>query len=86
MSNTIEFTSEEKDSILKITSQYGELMRESVKLQEKIKDAEHQLRELANRMDELKHSENHFFFDLGAKYDMEPQTVQTQAANYVMSK
>lgn len=86
MSNTIEFTTEEKDSILRITSQYGELMRESVKLQERIKESENQLRELANRMDQLKHTEQHFFYDLGAKYDMEPQTVQTAAANYVMSK
>lgn len=85
MSNNIEFTLEEKESILKITSQYSELMKESVNLQEKIKDAENQLRDLANRMDELKHSEQHFFYDLGAKYDMEAQTIQTAAANFVMS-
>lgn len=81
----ISFTEEEKSTIVSITNKYATLMKESIALQRIIEDAEGQLRFLAQNMEHLKETEHHFFFDLGAKYDLEPKTVHTAAANYIMS-
>ncbi len=81
----IQFTDTEKEQIVRITEEYGSLMRNSIELQSIINDAEKQLITLAHRMDELKERESHFFFDLASKYDKEPKTVQIEAANYVMN-
>jgi hypothetical protein len=81
----ISFTEEEKSTIVSITNKYATLMKESIALQHIIEDAEGQLRFLAQNMEHLQETEHHFFFDLGAKYDLEAKTIQTAAANYIMS-
>ena len=81
----MQFTPEEIETILRITNQYGELMQKSMHIQKKIEESEDELQKLAQEMDNLKSGEMHFFYDMAAKYDMEPQTVQNAAANYVLT-
>jgi len=81
----IHFTEQEKSEILEITRSYSAMMKRSVELSKKIEEAEESLSVLANEMDQLKQNENEFFYKMAEKYDVEPQTVQNAAANYVIN-
>lgn len=83
--NTLVFTNQEEEFILSVTTQYTKLYKDSLALQGQIHDAERECQRLASEMENLKSSESHFYYDTSSKYNVDVESVQMAAANYVLN-
>jgi len=81
----INFSNEEIAKGKDITKKYADLYAYAVVLQETVKKATESLNELAKNMDEVKSEEIEFFGELSHKYDVEPSTISTEFANYLIA-
>ena len=86
ISTEITFSSTELEEIQKITKNYSLLYQKAMTVRKQIDESTRQLNELAQDMESLKKEENVFFQTIAANLDIEPKTVASAAANYILSQ
>ena len=80
------FSAGEISEIQKITDNYSLLYRKAMTVRKQIDESTLQLNEIAQEMENLKRDETTFFQQIAANYDVEPKTVATAAANFILSQ
>ena len=82
----IKFSSTELEEIQKISKNYSLLYQKAMSVRKQIDESTRQLNELAQEMESLKKEENFFFQTIAANLDIEPKTIASAAANYILSQ
>jgi DNA repair ATPase RecN len=85
-SSEINFSSIELEEIQKISKNYSLLYQKAMSVRKQIDESTKQLNELAQDMESLKKEENVFFQTIAANLNIEPMTVASAAANYILSQ
>jgi hypothetical protein len=82
----IQFTQSELQEIVSISESYSQLYRKAMIVRKQIDESTRQLNDLAGEMEHIKTNETHFFQTIAGNLNIEPKTVATAAANYILSK
>jgi hypothetical protein len=82
----VTFTADEISQIKDITEKYSEMYKEAVQIQQEISQSESRLLSLIKEMEDAKRSELDLFTNLAEEKQMDPKTVATAAANYILSE
>lgn len=80
----IEFTEDEKTSIISITEEYSAIYKDIIQAQEEIKLASDKVLSLTNQMEDMMKRENDLMIKIASSRDLDPKTVSTEAANLIL--
>lgn len=81
----VEFTEDEKTSIISITEEYSAIYKDIVKAQEEIQLASDKVLKLTNQMEDTMKRENDLMVEIAFTRDLDPKTVANEAANLILN-